>query len=149
MIKIFGVWLLVSACFRPVYGQEKKPAAPAIGDIIKQLERDWTDAEKAQDIGKLSQIVADDWSGLSYDGVRTTKQQMLDDIKSGAMKVGTVEFGPMDVKVIGTVAVIQGSDTEKSSMNGKDTTGKWVWMDVFVKRNGKWQVVRSQSAVMK
>ena len=55
----------------------------------------------------------------------------------------------MDVKVLGNVAVVQGSDTEKSSAGGKDTSGKWVWMDVFVKREGKWVAVRSQSAMVK
>jgi hypothetical protein len=54
----------------------------------------------------------------------------------------------MDVKVLGNVAVVQGSDTEKSLTNGKDTSGKWVWMDVFVKREGAWVVVRSQSAMV-
>jgi len=45
--------------------------------------------------------------------------------------------------------VVQGSDTEKSSMNGKDTSGKWVWMDVFAKRDGKWVAVRSESTKLK
>jgi len=43
----------------------------------------------------------------------------------------------MEVKVLGNIAVVQGSDTEKSSMSGKDTSGKYAWMDVFVKRGGK------------
>jgi hypothetical protein len=55
----------------------------------------------------------------------------------------------MDVKVLGNVAIVQGSDTEKSVTNGQDSSGKWVWMDVFVKRDGKWQAVRSQSAQVK
>ena len=32
---------------------------------------------------------------------------------------------------------------------GKDTSGKWVWMDVFAKRDGKWVAVRSQAAMVK
>jgi hypothetical protein len=59
------------------------------------------------------------------------------------------EIGPMDVKVLGNVAVVQGSDTEKSSYKGKDTSGKWIWMDVFVKRDGKWVAVRSQDGMVK
>ena len=55
----------------------------------------------------------------------------------------------MDVKVLGRAAVVQGGDTEKSMANGKDTSGKWVWMDVFVMRDGKWVAVRSQSAMVK
>ncbi len=35
----------------------------------------------------------------------------------------SVDLGPMDVKVIGSVAIVQGSDTEKSSTKGKDISG--------------------------
>jgi hypothetical protein len=87
--------------------------------------------------------------GLGFDGTKSTKKQSLDNIKSGANKLDSVEIGPMDVQVIGTVAIVQGSDTEKSSFKGKDTSGKWVWMDVFAMRDGKWQAVRSQSAMVK
>jgi hypothetical protein len=111
--------------------------------------RGWAEAQKNRDIEKLSQILADDWSGLGSDGARTTKKDSLNDVKSGSNKLESIEMGPMDVKVIGTVAIVQGSDTEKSSNKGKDTSGKWVWMDVFVNRDGKWQAVRSQSAMVK
>jgi len=148
-MKILGVFLLVSACFAPVYGQATKPAASATADAVKQLEHDWSDAQKAKDIDKLSQILADDWSGLGSDGAKSTKKSYLDDVKTGSNKLDSFEFGPMDVKVLGTIAIVQGSDTEKSSNKGKDTSGKWVWMDVFVNRDGKWLAVRSQSAMVK
>jgi len=148
-MKVFGAFLLACACLGPVYGQEKKPAAPDPAEAVKQLERDWSDAQKTRNIDKLSQIIADDWSGLGSDGTRSTKKDFLNDVKSGASKLESFEIGPMDVKVIGTVAVVQGGDTEKSSTKGKDTSGKWVWMDVFVMRDGKWQAVRSQSAMVK
>ena len=149
MIRIAGALLLASACLAPVRGQDK-PAAPAsTSDAVKQLEHDWGDAEKAADTDNLSAILADDWVGLGPDGATQTKKEFLDNLKSGVMKVESVEFGPMHVKVIGTVAIVQGSDTEKSSMKGKDTSGKSVWMDVFAKRDGKWQAVRSQTATVK
>ncbi len=52
----------------------------------------------------------------------------------------------MEVKELGDIAVVQGSDIEKSAA-GKDTQS--VWMDVFVKRAGKWVAVRSQTAKVK
>lgn len=149
MTKVLGVFLLVGACFGPVYGQATKAAGSADAEAVKQLERDWSDAQKAGDTDKLSLIIADDWTGLGPDGTMSTKKKLLSDIKSGSSKLESFDIGPMDVKVIGAVAIVQGSDTEKSSQNGKDTSGKWVWMDVFVKRNGKWQAVRSQSAMVK
>jgi ketosteroid isomerase-like protein len=148
MARFLGVTLLVAACLSPAYGQVKSPAS-GTADAIKQLERDWVNAQKAGDVAKLGQILADDWMGLGFDGTKTTKKQTLDNIKSGANKLDSFEIGPMDVQVIGNVAIVQGSDTEKSSFKGKDTSGKWVWMDVFAMRDGKWQAVRSQSAMVK
>jgi ketosteroid isomerase-like protein len=148
LIKTLGVVLLLGACLGTVYGQAAKPASdPA--EAIKQLERDWSAAQKAVNVEKLSQILADDWMGLGFDGVVTSKKQYLDYVKTGANKLDNLEFGPMEVKVMGSIAVVQGSDTEKSSFKGKDTSGKWVWMDVFENRDGKWRVVRSQSAMVK
>jgi len=139
---------MVAACLSPAYGQAKSQAS-GTADAIKQLERDWVNAQKAGDVAKLGQILADDWIGLGFDGAKSTKKQSLDNIKSGANKLDSFEIGPMDVQVIGNVAIVQGSDTEKSSFKGKDTSGKWVWMDVFAMREGKWQAVRSQSAMVK
>lgn len=146
MIKSVGVFLLISACCGLGYGQATKSTASADADALKQLERGWSEAQKSVDIDKLNQIIADDWAGIGSDGSRETKRQLLADVKSGANKLESFEIGPMDVKMLGNIAVVQGSDTEKSSNKGKDTSGKWAWTDVFVKRGGKWQAVRSQSA---
>ncbi len=51
----------------------------------------------------------------------------------------------MKVRVFGDTAIVTGSDTEKSTYKGKDSSGKYVWTDIFVKRNGKWQAVASES----
>jgi hypothetical protein len=54
-------------------------------------------------------------------------------------------LGSMTVRIFGITAVVTGSNTEKSMSHGKDSSGKYVWTDVFVMRNGLWQVVASQS----
>ena len=146
MTKIASVVLMVAACLSPVSGQAQKPTA---AEAVKQVERDWMEAEKSADVGKLGEIVGNDWVGIGPTGVKATKQQLLADVKAGALKVESVEFAPMEVKVLGTIAVVQGGDTEKSSYKGKDMSGKWVWMDVFALRNGKWQAVRSQTVLLK
>jgi ketosteroid isomerase-like protein len=143
MFKVVVLMVSLSVFGGLVYGQTGD------AETVKQLERDWSDAQKAGDADKLGQILADDWMGLGYDGAKSTKKQLLADVKSGTSKLTSFDMGPMDVKIIGTVAIVQGSDTEKSSSKGKDTSGKWVWMDVFVKQGGKWQAVRSQSAMVK
>ena len=116
---------------------------------IKQLEHEWTDAAKAGNADKLNQIIADDWAGVFYDGTKATKKEYIESYTSGKSKLESFEFGPMDAKVLGNVAVVQGSDTEKSTTDGKDSSGKYAWTDVFVKRGDKWVVVRSQLAKVK
>jgi ketosteroid isomerase-like protein len=153
MKKFAGAILLVCACAGLAIARPQTPAAPAkapsVSDAIKQLEHDWYEASKAGDADKLSAIIADDWVSIEFDGTKMTKKSLLADMKSGAEKMESFEVGPIDVKVMGNVAVAQGSDTEKSTTNGKDTSGKWVWMDVFVKRGDKWVAVRSQAAMVK
>jgi ketosteroid isomerase-like protein len=155
MKKLVGAVLLVCACVGMVYGQATKnaPAAakgPSISDSVKQLEHDWIDALKAGDTDKLGPILADDWVEISPDGSKETKAGVIAEVKSGDMKIASFDFGPMNVLVTGNVAIVQGSDTEKSSgKGGKDTSGKYVWMDVFAKRGDKWVAVRSQVAMLK
>jgi len=149
MTKLAGAVLLFSACAAPAFAQAPPPPAkaPSVSDTLKQLEHDWVDAGKAGDADKLAQILGDDWVALGYAGAaRQTKQGYVALVKSGAVKLESFEFGPMDVKVLGNVAVVLGSDTEKSTTNGKDSSGKYQWLDVFVKRGDKWVAVRSQNA---
>ena len=109
-------------------------------ETLKQLERDWAAAEEAGDSDKIGRIVADDWTGVYNEGRKLTKEQLLEQVKKAKGKTMAVELGPMDVKVLGDVAVVQGSDVDK------DTSGAEIWMDVFANRDGKWVAVRSESA---
>jgi len=125
----------------------KKAAAPAnaAADELKQLENDWEEAVKAKNAEKLGDILADSWAGLGWDGRREDKAKALADLKAPGNSLDTFEMGPMKVRIFGNTAVVTGSDTEKSMENGKDTSGKYIWTDVFVKQSGKWRAVASQS----
>jgi hypothetical protein len=46
--------------------------------------------------------------------------------------------------IAGSIAIVTGSDTEKSRTDGKDSSGKYVWMDIFSRRGGEWKAVASQ-----
>src|ERR1035437_9177971 len=111
----------------------------------EQQENDWTDAVKAKNAEKLGDILADGWVGLGWDGKTPDKAKALADLKAPGNSLDSFEMGPMKVRIFGNTAVVTGSDTEKSAENGEDTSGKYIWTDVFVKQNGKWRAVASQS----
>ena len=136
---LFGWVSLDTALAQPSSASSQ---SPSVVDTIKQREQEWADAMIAVDIAKLSQIVADDWIE-GYPGKSSTKAKFLAAMKSGKKKLETCEFGPRDVKVLGDVAVLQGSVTETRVSDGKRSTIRVAYMDVWVKRGGNWVVVRS------
>jgi ketosteroid isomerase-like protein len=151
---LMGTLLMMALCAVTPLGQAqdkaadaKKPAAPAnaAADELKQIENDWTDAAKAKNGEKLGEILADGWVGLGWDGKTSDKAKALADLKAPGNSLDSIEMGPMKVRIFGNTGIVTGSDTEKSTENGKDTSGKYIWTDVFVKQNGKWRAVASQS----
>jgi len=97
----------------------------------------------AVDIDKLNHIYADDWATVGPSGTIFTKEMLLDDFKSGRHKLLSFEIGPMAVQVLGNVALVQASVTEKRLHEGKDTSGEFVFMDLLENRAGKWVIVRT------
>lgn len=140
--------LILVGCLSTAPALAQAPKAPTRGptvvDTIEQLEQEWTDAMIDVDIDKMSRIVADDWTDGSA-GKPMTKADFLGAVKSGKHKLESCEFGPRDVKVFGDVAVLQGTVTEKRIADGKLSTVRVSYMDVWVKRGDRWMVVRSHA----
>jgi len=67
------------------------------------------------------------------------------DARSGANTAESVNLEAMKVRVFGDAVVVTGGVTEKSQYQGRDMSGHYLWTDVFVKRNGRWQAVASQT----
>jgi ketosteroid isomerase-like protein len=109
-----------------------------------QTEREWVDAAQKKDADTLNRILAEDWVGQGPTGA-VTKAQALAELKSGESTLDSITLGDMKVRVFGDTAVVAGTDDEKSSYKGKDTSGHYTWTDVFLKHQGKWQAVASQS----
>jgi ketosteroid isomerase-like protein len=124
-------------------GEARAKDSQTVEQTLMQLERDWTAALLKNDGAALGKILADSWGAQGTLGA-TTKAQYLAALKSGDMKMESQTIGEMKVQVFGDVAVVTGSDDEKSSYKGKDTSGHYVWTDVWVKKKGQWQAVASQ-----
>jgi len=144
-----GKWVVVrSAAARVVLADSSKSQSqdPMVVESIKQFEQEIGDAMVARNIEKLNQTYADDWATIGSSGKIFTKESLLDDFKSGKHKLVSFENGPMDVRVLGDVAMVQAGVNEKRIQGGKDISGEFVFMDLLKKRAGKWVIVRTLGA---
>ena len=144
-----GKWVVVrSAAAKVLLADAAKAQSQNPADLaaLKQFEQTVGDAMVAVDLNKLNQVYADDWATIGSSGKIFTKAGLLGDFRSGNHKLVSFENGPMDVQVLGDVAVVQASVTEKRIQDGKDISGHFVYMDLLKKRGGKWVIVRTLGA---
>ena len=139
---------LVLAAAMPVQAEQPKADSDAaISQTLQAMEQAWLDAEKNNDAAAFEQIVADDWIAVNPDGKSQTKAERAAEIKTAHVVSATL--GDMRVRVFGDSAVVTGTDDEITMTDGKKSSDHYVWTDVFLKRNGKWLAVASQTAQIK
>jgi ketosteroid isomerase-like protein len=141
---------LVMAVTVPAYGQtpEKKSApaakpADASAELMK-IEHDMLAALLKKDAATFAKHFADDAVLTTPDGAVQTKVQLLGDVKSGALVLEASTISDMKVKIHGDAAVVTYITTDKGKYKGQDISGRFRWIDVFVRQGGAWQLVAGQ-----
>ncbi len=126
--------------------QETKQApVTAVEQQILQLEDDWSAAAQKKDGAFLQKLYADEYLFTDTDGSVSNKAQ---DIAHLGANVVFTSFNLEDMKVhvYGTTALVTGRNTIQATSDGQDISGVYRFTDVFVKRDGRWQVVATQSS---
>jgi len=147
---IAHICVLSLALSSAVIAQAQQPKAEsdaAISQTLQAMERAWLNAETSHDAAAFEKIAAEDWLAITPDGKSQTKAQRAAEIKKAHNISATM--GDMKVRVFGDTAVVTGTDDEVTTEEGKKSSGHYAWTDVFVKRNGKWLAVASQTARIK
>ena len=113
---------------------------------LKQLEHSWSQASLKKDCcNRTIKSWPTTGSLIDFQGRTVTKAETIANLKSGSPATQAAGIGEMKVRIFGDSAIVTGSDTEKSTSQGKPVIDKYLWTDVFVKRDGRWQAVASQS----
>ncbi len=113
------------------------------------LERDWNQAEIRQDAAWFERTLADEFTGVdSQTGKPTNKVENIANLKKTTTT--SADLSGLDVKMQGDTAVVTGLTRNK----GKDDKGaafdrRIRFTDVWVKRDGKWQVLSSHGTDVK
>jgi ketosteroid isomerase-like protein len=113
------------------------------------LERDWNQAEMKKDAAWFERMLASDYTGVDgRTGKTVSKAENIADIKT--ITTDSASLSGLDVRLKGDTAVITGLSHNK----GKDGKGAAFdrtirFTDVWVKRDGKWQVLSSHGSDVK
>ena len=112
---------------------------------LKKIEQEMLDGVLKSDTSVLEKYLTSDYLGIGPDGVTQNKAEFLSDVKSGTLKLESSTMSDLKVQVADPdMAIVVYRTNDKGTYKGKDITGEYRWLDVFVKRDGKWKVVIDQ-----
>jgi len=111
---------------------------------LTQLVKDLNAALVKADIAFLDKVLAQDFMHYRPQGDVENKAQYLEHRKTGGVKFESLVADDIKVRFYGDAAIV----TYRSTAKGKDQHGtideQRLWTRVFVRRDGRWQLVHSQ-----
>lgn len=115
---------------------------------ILALETAWNHAEQSKDIAALDQLLSPQLVYVDYDGSISTKEEFLASVKSEGLAPEQITNEQQTAHVFGDCAVVTGIYREKGVNKGKPYNRRGRFTDTWVKVNGTWQCVASQSTLI-
>jgi len=112
---------------------------------VRQAIKKYRTALLEKDAAALEQIWTDDYTFTNGAGETHSKAQRLANLKSGATALDSIsQDEDMKVRVHGDVAVATGRVTIKGQYSGKQASGQYSSINVWVKGAAGWQLVANQ-----
>jgi len=139
MKQIFIIGLILLS-FSIVSAQQSKAEKEVLA-----VNKAWADAQVKGDLEALDKIFHEDLIVTSGNGTLRDKKGELADSKP-APDFKTYFFNTEDVriKIYGKTAVVTGHAKWRISYQGKDADNERRYTSVYVKQNGRWQMVALQ-----
>ncbi len=100
----------------------------------------------AADAAKLQRIYAEDYVQYDESGKRTTRQDLISNLTSGAIRFVSMTSTGRQIRLFGDFAIVHGSEEDVVEQAGQRLPIRYVYMDVVRKRDGRWQILASQLA---
>ena len=116
-------------------------------ELILKLFEDGDRALIAADAAELARIFADDYLQYDENGDSVTKADVIDKLKTGTVRYLSMVSTGRRIRVLSDqLAIVHGSEEDDMEQGGQRFPARYIYMDVVVKRDGRWQIVGSQLA---
>jgi len=121
-----------------------------MGDDEQQIIKLFEDGDRAliaADVEELRRVYADDYVQQDEAGTTFTRQDLIDRLTSGKIRFVSMTSTGRRIRLLrDDVAIVHGSEDDVVEQGGNRFPVRYVFMDVVVKRAGRWQIVASQLA---
>jgi ketosteroid isomerase-like protein len=125
--------------------QQKKGAANDEA-ALRAIEDQWDAASVKGDVTTLGHIFHDSFISTNTEGLVHTKAEMLNEIKSGAVKYESSKVEDLKIYVFGNAAVVNGKWSGKVIEQGKPVESAERFTDMFIKEKGQWRCVAAHAS---
>jgi uncharacterized protein (TIGR02246 family) len=98
------------------------------------------------DLAVLARIFADDYVQYNEAGRAFTKDDVLNNFRTGAIRYPSIISTGREIRLFGDTAVVHGSESDEVEADGNRLSVRYVYLDVLRKRDGEWKLVASQLA---
>lgn len=142
---ILFIAILIAATSSFAFGQMNDSKTER--DILK-LNNELKEAILNNNAAAAERILADDFTYSNAMGMVENKAQQIAKLKSGRFKFERFESDNAQARVYKDAAIVIGVLMSKGMMDGKSFAAKERYTTVFVKNNGRWQVVAVQSTAV-
>ena len=119
-------------------------------DNEQQILRLFEDGDRALiagDVAELSRIFADDYVQYDEAGTAFAKSDVIASLTSGTIRYISMTSTGRRIRLLrDDLAIVHGSEDDVVQQSGKHFPVRYVYMDVVMKRAGRWQIVESQLA---
>lgn len=113
---------------------------------IESLYQAGDAALMAADLDVLARILSDDYIQYDDRGRPADKSQILDNLRSGAVRYPAIIPTGKTIRLFGDMAVVHGSESDEVEEAGVRRHVRYMYLDVLMRRNGEWKLVASQLA---
>ncbi len=143
--------ILVFLCILPAFAlaqAEKKssPTAPTKAEqAVMKFEQERVEALTQGDLAKLEPLLADDLTYTHSSGRVDSKEQFLESLKNGSVKYESMTHSNVKVALYGNTAVMRGESELKLISGGRPVAFRIRFLNVYVKKAGRWQLSAWQS----
>lgn len=123
---------------------KRTSAMDAIEEVLA-VEREWTEAHLQGEVATLERLMAEDYLKIQPNGSVAGKAEVLATYQPELRSWEYAQGDEYEVRLYGETAVVIGRWTARGVNHGQRFDYAARFLSVYVKRDGRWQMVAEQS----